>query len=80
MAWATFGQWGLMLGGIGASYVFYHYVRMSWSFSERLTYEREYPVKSITEVHRELIQDGLRLSAYAIVFTLLVAIILSGFR
>jgi hypothetical protein len=70
MVWTAFGRYGLFFGIIGMSYIFYRFVRMNWSFEARVTYEREYPVKTITEVHKEHVNDGLRLSAYSIALTL----------
>lgn len=74
MTWAAFGRLGLLFGIIGMAYVFYRFVRMNWSFETRITYEREYPVKTITDIHKEHMNDGLRLSAYSIVLTLIILI------
>lgn len=46
MMWAAFGRLQLIFGLVGMVYVFYRYIRMTWSIEERLTYEREYPVKN----------------------------------
>ena len=72
MSCAAFGRFGLVAGLMGLGYVFYRYIRMSWSYDARLTYEREYPVKTITDVHKELVHDGLKVSACSIVLAILV--------
>lgn len=72
MTWPASGiGFVTVLGYIGLGYVFYRYIRMTWSYEERITYEREYPVKTITEVHRELVRDGLMTSLFSIVMTLM---------
>lgn len=72
MSCAAFGRFGLIAGFTGLGFVFYRYIRMSWSYDARLTYEREYPVKTITEVHKELVHDGLKVSGYSIAIAMLV--------
>ncbi|WP_339390134.1 hypothetical protein [Vibrio neptunius] len=71
MIWAATGiGFVTLLGYVGLGYVFYRYIRMTWSYEERVTYEREYPVKTITEVHKELVHDGLVTSFCSIVITI----------
>ncbi|MCG7497205.1 hypothetical protein MHO82_10025 [Vibrio sp. Of7-15] len=71
MTWAAFGRLSLILGLVGMAYVFYRYIRMTWSIEERLTYEREYPVKTVTEVYEELVRDGVLTSSCSVALTLL---------
>lgn len=76
MIWAATGiKFVTLLGYIGLGYVFYRYIRMTWSYEERVTYEREYPVKTITEVHKELVRDGLVTSFCSILITVIMFIL-----
>jgi hypothetical protein len=75
LPWFGAGYSGLILGFFGAGYVFYRYIRMNDSIVERMTYEREYPVKSIFEIHREHASDGLLLSGYSVAISVSVFII-----
>ncbi len=65
---------------VGIGYVFYRYIRMTWSYPERITYEREYPVKTITEVHKELVRDGLVTSLCSILLTLIMFFLVNAFK
>ena len=69
MTWPALGKHAVVFSYLGMGYVFTQFLRMNWSLVDRLTYEREQPVKSITEVHKEFAHYGLRLSAYSIVLT-----------
>jgi hypothetical protein len=71
MTWAAMGRLGLPFALVGMGYVFYRFVRMTWSLDERLTYEREYPVKTITEVYKEFTRDAFLTSMYSVGLTLL---------
>ncbi len=79
MSWPVFKSGIISLFGyLFLGYVFYRYFRMTWSYEERITYEREYPVKTITEVHRELVRDGLLTSICSIVLTLILYILVNS--
>lgn len=52
---------------------------MTWSLEERLTYEREYPVKTVTEVYKELVRDGVLTSSYSVALTLLMYVVVKVF-
>ncbi|ENM5727789.1 hypothetical protein V4V56_003796 [Vibrio mimicus] len=76
MIWAATGiEFVTLLGCVGLGYVFYRYIRMTWSYEERVTYEREYPVKTITEVHNELVRDGLVTSFCSIGMTIIMFVL-----
>lgn len=79
MTWAAFGRLQLIFGLAGMAYVFYRYIRMTWSLEERLTYEREYPVKTVTEVYKEQVRDGALTSSYSVALTLLMFVVVKVF-
>ncbi|MDO6707395.1 hypothetical protein [Photobacterium sp. 1_MG-2023] len=78
MIWPAFGSGVISLFGfILLGYVVYRYIRMTWSYGERLTYEREYPVKTITEVHQELVRDGLLTTFYSVALTIVMYVLVN---
>jgi hypothetical protein len=69
--WCASGWQGLIFSLFGMGFVLYRYIRINISIEERLTYERELQVKSISDIHNEHANDGLRLSGYSITLTIL---------
>lgn len=75
MPWVASGWFGLVFALSGMGYVLFRYIRMDDSFTERIKYERETPVKSISQIHNEHVINGLLLSACSIALNVLVFLI-----
>ncbi|MEL0631455.1 hypothetical protein V6237_01640 [Pseudoalteromonas carrageenovora] len=76
MPWVASGWLGLIFAVSGMGYVLFRYIRMDDSFTERITYERESPVKSISQIHNQHVINGLLLSACSIALNALVFLIM----
>lgn len=76
MPWVASGWLGSIFSLSGMGYVLFRYIRMDDSFTERITYERESPVKSISQIHNEHVINGLLLSACSIALNALVLLIM----
>ncbi|WP_024611344.1 hypothetical protein [Pseudoalteromonas sp. TB64] len=76
MPWVASGWLGLIFTVSGKGYVLFRYIRMDDSFTERIKYERESPVKSISQIHNEHVINGLLLSTCSIALNGFVFLIL----
>lgn len=80
LPWSGSDWEGIIFSLVGMGFVLYRYIRLNISIEERLTYERETPPKSISDIHNEHANDGLRLSVYSVALNGLLFVIMKTFE